>query len=357
MSRVCTRSCLLLNLVIAESLACTGVAAAPAPSSPPRVFCYVETLFGGVSPEAMDLAVCTHVIEAFLIPEATGAVKAVNGLPRRKLIEAARTRGAGVLVAVGGATVPGATFSALAANPGALRRFSEELSRFVIEGGYDGVDLDWEFPTPTERALQLELVRVVRKRLETDFAARRPGQKPLVLLGVTPGAHLEGYDFTGLAKHVDYFIQFGYDFRNPALGPWAHTAKLWPDGAQQPIEASLRGVATELLRRGVPREKLVLSLPMYSSDGLPWVNIREKALAATAPVDPLFLESNIEGVWVTGPAALEAKARKVVGGSEIAGGSAAGVAVWQLGHQGPFRDLTDALRRALPPSAAHGKER
>jgi hypothetical protein len=320
---------------------------------PPEVFCYVETIYGGVKPKALDLAVCTHVIEAFLIPEVSGRLRAVNGLPRRELVQAARRNGSRVLVAIGGATVPGATFGALSARREVLQRFCDGLARFVLDGGYDGVDLDWEFPAPSERELHLELVRAVRKRLESAFATGRPGQRPLVLVGVTPGAHLEGYDFPGLAKEADYFVQFGYDFRNPALGPWAHIARLWPDGANQPIEASVRGVASEIVRRGTPRQKLVIGLPLYASDGRPWVAVREKALATVAPFDPLYLESQLDGVWITGPAALETKARRILSGSEIAGGSAAGVALWQLGHQGPYRDLTEALRRALPSAIAH----
>jgi GH18 family chitinase len=251
-------------------------------------------------------------------------------------------------VAVGGATIPGATFAALAGREQALRRFSRELARFVVEGGYDGVDIDWEFPAHSERALHVAVLRAVRAELERAFAAAgRSAERPLVLAGVTTGAYLESYDFAALARVADYVVQFGYDFRNPALGPWSHTARLWPDGAQKPIEASVRGVASEIVLRGIPREKLVVGLPLYASDGRPWLAVRDRALASAAPLNPLYLETLCDGAWLTGPAALEAKVRKVLAGSEIAGGRAGGVALWQLGHQGPFRDLTDAVRRAL----------
>lgn len=330
-------------------LALVLAAGGTAPSRPVKVVCYVETLYGGATPAALDLSVCTHVIDAFLLPEASGELRAANGLPRRDLVQAARRGGSRVLVAVGGATVAGATFSALAKSEEARSRFSEALARFVLDGGYDGVDLDWEFPAQSERGLHLGFVRAVRARLEAAFAARRPGQRPLVFIGVTAGAHLESYDFRGLSSEVDGFVQFGYDFRNPALGPWAHVSKLWPDGATKPIEASVRGTATEIVSRGAPREKLIIGLPFYASDGRPWVEVRERALAAPATMDPLFLESRIDGVWTTGPAALAAKARKVLFGTDIAGGAAAGVALWQLGHQGRYRDLTEALRRAMLP--------
>lgn len=321
---------------------------------PVPVLCYVETLYGGVPASALDLAACTHLIEAFLIPDVAGALRPTNGLPREVLLRAARERGCRVLVAVGGATVPGATFVALLAHAEARARFLSELVHFVLEAGYDGVDLDWEFPGAPERELHARLVRDLRSRLEAAFASGRPGVKPLVLVGVTTGAFLEGYDFPALAKAADYLVQFGYDFRNPALGPWAHTAKLWPDGSDRPIEASVRGVASELVRRGVPRAQVIIGFPMYASDGQPWISVRERTLRLAPPTHPLYLENELDGIWVTGPAALEAKVRKAIAGSEVEGGAVGGIALWQLGHQGRFTDLTDALRRALdavPPKS------
>jgi hypothetical protein len=340
-------SCVLCGLGFAAGAGIARAEPAGGPLPAPRVFCYVETIYGGARPEALDFGVCTDVIEAFLLPEASGSLRAANGLPRRALAQAARRSGGRVLVAIGGSTVPGGIFGAIAASPSALRRFADGVARFVVDGGYDGVDLDWEFPGPSERARHVELVRAVRSRLQAVFAEERRALRPVVVAGVTAGAHLEGYDFPALAREVDYVIQFGYDFRNPALGPWAHTAKLWPDRAKQPIEASVRGVASQIVRRGMPREKLVIGLPFYASDGRPWLEVRERALAERAPPHPLYLESEVGGAWITGPAALEAKARRILFGTDIAGGGAAGVALWQLGHQGPFRDLTEALRRAL----------
>ncbi len=321
-------------------------------SSSVKVVGYVETIYGDAKPSDLDFKVCTHVIEAFIIPEISGKIRAANQLPRQDLIKAARAVGSKVLVAVGGATVPGSTFSSITSNQIARHRFISELVQFVVKNGYDGVDIDWEFPSPNERERYLKLVRDIRIKLQAAFNSKHR-KNSLIFVGVTPGAHLEGYDFAGLAKEVDAFIQFGYDFRNPALGPWAHTSKLWPDGADKSIEASVRGTANQLIRRGVPREKLIIGLPFYTSDGRPWIDIRERVLSAPLSLHPLFLENQWNGIWVTGPRALEAKVQKILYGKEIAGGSASGVAFWQLGHQGRFRDLTEALRRALKAKKPH----
>jgi len=111
-------------------------------------------------------------------------------------------------------------------------------------------------------------------------------------------------------------------------------------------------VASEVIQRGAPREKLIIGLPLYAGDGRPWVEVRERALASAGRLDPLYLERPWDGTWITDPPALEAKVRRIVAGSEIAGGPAAGVALWQLGHQGPSRELTDAVRRGLAPGGA-----
>jgi Glycosyl hydrolases family 18 len=339
-------------LLVAREAPAAAPRPEPAPASGRPIVCYVETVFGGARAEQLDLSVCTHVVDAFAVPDAKGALTATNGIPRRALARAARAGGAQVLLAVGGATVTGRIFSQLASDAAARGRFFEALRKLVLLGGYDGVDLDWEFPRPAEAGLFTGFVRALRSSLDAGFREARPGTHPLLFVGVSPADAIESYDFPALAAEVDLFIEYGYDFKNPALGPWASDVKLWPDGSPEKIEGSVRGAASECVRRGLPRQKLVIALPLYASDGRPWEEVRVKALANPLPLHPLYLESPLDGAWVTGPAAIEAKARKILFGDEIAGGAAAGVALWQLGHQGTHSELTEGLRRALVPRPA-----
>jgi GH18 family chitinase len=316
------------------------------------VLCYVETLFGDVTPEQIDFRPCTLVIEAFLLVDPSGALSPDNHLPRLGVIAAARRAGARVLVSVGGSAMPPSTFSLIARDPSRSERFLRELSAFVARSGYDGVDLDWEFPAPTESQLHLRLTRAIRQTLDATGAF--DGAPPVVTVPVA--AHwLASYDFASLYDAVDYIVLMGYDFRNPALGPWSNAPnKLWPVGSPSPpIESSVRGAASEIVRLGLRHDKLVIALPMYTSSNQPWVGVRDRTLSASSPLHPDYLERQIDGVWVTDPEALERKIGAALTGREIGGDNAAGIGLWQLGHQGRHRDLTDAVLRSIPRHVRH----
>jgi hypothetical protein len=347
---------LLAGWVLACGAGAAGSVEMPSVATRRPVLCYVETLFGGATAADLDFRPCTHVIDSFVVIDSSGALRPVNGLPRRDLIAAARAAGAQVMVALGGATVPGTTFSAIARDPLRAAQFAREVADFVVQGGYDGVDLDWEFPTPAEANLHLALVRALKSALSGSRTsalarARRPPRRPPAptapILTVPVAAYwIPGFNLAALHDEVDYVILMGYDFRNPALGPWAHDAKLWPIDAQTPIEGSVRGAAVEMIRTGVGYDKLVIAFPFYTSAQQAWVEVRGRALSSTSPIHPLFLEKLIDDVWITDPVALGRKIRAALFENQISGGNAAGISIWQLGHQGAYRDLTDSILRA-----------
>lgn len=73
---------------------------------------------------------------------------------------------------------------------------------------------------------------------------------------------------------------------------------------------------------------MIIALPFYSSANQPWVDIRSRMLASRASLHPLFFEKEIDDVWITDPEALERKITAALRGYQIAGGNAAGIAIW-----------------------------
>ena len=63
------------------------------------------------------------------------------------------------LLSVGGATVPSDVFIYVA-QPWFRQTFATNVRKYLKEHGFDGFDVDWEFPGPDERDLFTGLIEV-----------------------------------------------------------------------------------------------------------------------------------------------------------------------------------------------------
>jgi hypothetical protein len=337
------------NLTTTLALLLTVLAAVPAARAAqgPMVAGYVETIHGGVGVDALDLGPLTHVIDAFMLPTSEGRLHGANGMPRLDLVERCHAEGRHILMSIGGGTVPGKVFTAIAERPTSLQRFATGAVATAMEAGYDGLDIDWEFPDPLERRLYVRLITAVREAMVAAEWKTHTGEPALLFYGVTTGYWLRGYDFAALSKLTDAAVYFGYDFRNPSLGPWMHYDMMWPKEAAEPIEASVSGVIAEIARRGYDPGKILVGLPFYTSANRPWSTARKTRGLAEAKLHPVFLEKNIDGEWITDAEAMEAKVRAALGPLAAAGRPVGGIAIWQIGHQGRHHELTNAISRVL----------
>ncbi len=332
------------GLVLAVLLA---AAAQAAPRREPAVVGYVETLCGGARVADLDLGPVTHVIDAFVLPDRQGRLRPANGLPRTGLVERCHAEGRLALVSIGGGTVPGAVFSSIASRDRSLERFARGVVEFAMGAGYDGVDIDWEFPESHERALYVKLIRRVREEMVRADWRTADGDPALLLFGVSTGYWIGGYDFAALDALTDFAVYFGYDFRNPALGPWMHYDMITPKDEARPVEASVSGMVAEIARRGYAPGKILVGLPFYTSHGRPWTTARTTPGLDETELHPLYLEKLVAGEWINDADAVRAKVAAALGRNVAAGRAAGGVAIWQLGHQGAHDDLTGAVADAL----------
>ncbi len=176
------------------------------------------------------------------------------------------------LLTVGGETLS-AAFSDLAASASARAAFAKSCREILVRYGFDGVDLDWEFPVtggaadvvhrPADATNQVLLVEAVRGEL--DAQAAQDGRDYLLTLSVSASADSLDvrHDFPRLSELADWIQVMAY----PLAGPWspvtAHQAPLYGN----PRSAAGDGHAAEgvlhLVRRGVPRQKLVVGVPFF----------------------------------------------------------------------------------------------
>jgi chitinase len=155
--------------------------------------------------------------------------------------------------------------------------FARSCAAFVRDHGFDGLDLDWEFPVsggsaearPVDRENFPRLLAALRAAL--DEAAVAANRAPYLLTIATPAMAAEhpGFDLPALDAQVDWINVMTYDF----AGPWdtrtGHNAPLHPPG-DAPPEASASNPSANVsaaleahIRAGVAPDRLVMGVPFY----------------------------------------------------------------------------------------------
>ena len=164
---------LYLTLLVAS---CAGSAQ---PGNPTIVGYYPDWNRGSYPHNAIPYQNLTHIAHTFLIPNGDGSLGGVSGFAYPQLVQAAHQAGVKVIAVLGGWGGSGG-FSGLAADSASRRRFIEILKNFCLTNGYDGVDLDWEYPANTTDRTNL---RVLVHELREAFTGVNP---PLTIFLAVP---------------------------------------------------------------------------------------------------------------------------------------------------------------------------
>jgi chitinase len=240
----------------------TPPTASPAPSSPGsrRVVAYYPIWVpnAGYTPSAIDFHTVTTVAHFSVLPAGDGnvAIPDWGPFPDPGLIATAHAAGAKVVLVVGtgnDASVP-AAFSKMAASAATRQRFAQRLLTLLNTNGYDGVDLDWEFPASAADRTNLS---ALVGELRTALGSSR------TLSVVTPANDWNGqwFDLGALARIVDWFGVLTYDLSGADWSSYVdHNAALYPGRSG---ELSLDSSLQYYLSRGVPRSKIYPGLPFF----------------------------------------------------------------------------------------------
>jgi len=174
-------------------------------------------------------------------------------------------------------------FSAVAASDAGRRRFAASCVDFMRRYGFDGVDVDWEYPVgggrapgrPDDRGNYTRLLAALRDEL--DAAGAAAGGVRYLLTAAVPAkpelmAHLE---LAEIPRHVDWLNLTSYDFH----GGWEHVTGLnaplrAPGGRARADRGTVAAAIDGYLAAGVPADKIVMGVPFY---GRGWIGVRPTA--------------------------------------------------------------------------------
>ena len=150
-------------------------------------------------------------------------------------------------------------FSDLAASEAHQDAFADSLIAFMREYGFDGVDIDWEYPGAPDRAGNpadirnfVTWMRRLRKRLGSQYG--------LTITVPSSYWYMRHFDVQGLAEATDWLNVMTYDLHgvwdapNPNTGPYLNSHTNLTEIDQ----------ALDLLwRNDVPPDKVALGLGFY----------------------------------------------------------------------------------------------
>ncbi|KAL8713553.1 MAG: hypothetical protein Q9220_002415 [cf. Caloplaca sp. 1 TL-2023] len=171
-----------------------------------------------IAPDEIDLSGITHLYFAFarIDPGSFGIVPGdAADVALFKPFTKLQSSGIQTWIAIGGFDFsdPGATrttWSDLAGNPSSRAAFISSLKTFMTTYGFQGVDIDWEYPgTPERGGKRADTVNFVS--LVQEMKAAFGGQFGISVTLAPDYWYLRGFDAKGMEPYVDMFGFMAYD--------------------------------------------------------------------------------------------------------------------------------------------------
>ncbi len=233
----------------ADGNTCQGM---PLRDAPVESLTHLNFAFAYIAPGTFDI-VPMDDLPASLFAEATALKEQNPGLK--------------VAVSLGGwtfndnGTATQSVFHDIVSSPGNRRTFIEKLFRFMREYGFDGIDIDWEYPGAPDRGGHPEdgvNLTLLLKELREAISGYRTKYE-VSFTAPTSYWYLRHFDLRETMKHVDFVNVMSYDIH----GVWDSST---PIGNRVLAHTNLTEIndALDLFwRNGVAAHKVNLGLGFY----------------------------------------------------------------------------------------------
>lgn len=229
------------------------------------VICYYESwaAWDGIIPENFDASLCTHVNYAFITIWDNGNLRVEDdeldineGLYYRVTDMKKRNSDLKVLLSVNGAS---ATFSSIAADSDKRGAFVGSATYFLSTYGFDGLDIDWEYPENADRTNYITLLRECKEAFQSHGW--------LLTAAVSSLGDDHGYDYAQMNNYLDIVNVMTYDFYGYGWSSYTgQNSPLFASSAESEWERAnlnLAASANAWANSGIPKSKLAIGTGFY----------------------------------------------------------------------------------------------
>nr|CAD7397476.1 unnamed protein product [Timema poppensis] len=242
-----------------------------------KVVCYFEswavyrTGNGAFNIEDIDASLCTHLLYSFVNLGDDGSVSPgdsyadlSDGLDGYNKVTNLKNQGTGIkiMAALGGGSAGSATFSTVVNDASKRSAFVNNAVNFLSNYGFDGMDIDWEYPASGDgsRSSDKEAFGETLKELRSKFDEH--GYLLSVAVGAGNSFIGSSYDVTGISQSVDFINVMTYDFHSGWESYTGENAPLYArssDSYDESVDSCIQG----WLSAGAPAEKIIMGMGLF----------------------------------------------------------------------------------------------
>jgi chitinase len=171
-----------------------------------------------------------------------------------------------ILLSLGGAGAQ--NFANAAKSAEAREKFARSCIALMKQSGFDGIDVDWEFPKNAEEK-QNYAALLGELRAQLDALGKADGARCLLTIAAPAGPdRYTGVAWNDIARTLDWINLMTYDFAGPWSALTGLNAPLYASAADPSKSKSAQAynghaAVQAYLAAGVPPEKIVFGVPFY----------------------------------------------------------------------------------------------